>query len=67
LRLSYTLKGAASTKVEVLRMDGRSVASFDASASAQAQDFPVALGQGTYLAVVRSGSIKLVAPFVVAR
>lgn len=67
LRLSYSLEDAASAKIEVLQMDGRSVASFEAPSSVQAQAFPVALGQGTYLAVVRSGSTKLVAPFAVAR
>ena len=67
LRLSYALDGAASARVEVLRLDGSRVASFEAPGSVSGQAFPMMLGQGTYLAVVRSGSIRLVAPFTVAR
>ncbi|MEN9353118.1 MAG: hypothetical protein RL318_443, partial [Fibrobacterota bacterium] len=67
LVLSYALDGAASVKVEVLRMDGRKVASFEATGSAKNQAFPVTLGQGTYLAVVKGAKASLVAPFVVAR
>jgi hypothetical protein len=67
LVLSYALDGTASAKVEVLRMDGRKVASFEATGSAKNQAFPVKLGQGTYLAVVKGAKFNLVAPFVVAR
>lgn len=67
LRLSYSLHEHSAAKVEVLRMDGTRVASFEAPASAAGRAFPVTLGRGTYLAVVRGGSTKLVAPFVVAR
>ncbi|MEN9353117.1 MAG: hypothetical protein RL318_442 [Fibrobacterota bacterium] len=67
LVLSYALDGAASAKIEVLRMDGRKVASFEATGSAKNKAFPVTLGQGTYLAVVKGAKANLVAPFVVAR
>jgi len=67
LVLSYTLEGAASAKVDVVRMDGSKVASFDAPASASAKSFSMNLARGSYLAVVKGGKTSLVAPFAVAK
>jgi len=67
LVLSYALEGAASAKVEVVRMDGSKVASFDAPASASSRSFPMNLARGSYLAVVKGGKTSLVAPFAVAK
>jgi len=67
LVLSYAFEGAASTKVEVVRMDGSKIASFDAPASASSRSFPMNLARGSYLAVVKGGKTSLVAPFAVAK
>jgi len=67
LVLSYALEGAASAKVDVVRMDGSKVASFDAPASASSRSFSMNLARGSYLAVVKGGKASLVAPFAVAK
>lgn len=67
LVLSYVLDGAASATIEVVRMDGTKVASFDGAAKASRATFPMNLARGTYLAVVRNGANRLVAPFAVMR
>jgi len=67
LVLSYALEGAASTKVDVVRMDGSKAASFDAPASASSRLFSMNLARGSYLAVVKGGKTSLVAPFAVAK
>jgi hypothetical protein len=65
--LNYALDGASPVAIEVLRLDGRKVASFDGAASARNLTLPMNLSRGTWLAVVRSGTSKLVAPFAVAQ
>ncbi|MEN9353013.1 MAG: hypothetical protein RL318_338 [Fibrobacterota bacterium] len=67
LILSYALDGAGSATIEVVRMDGAKVASFDGAAKMTNASFPVNLARGTYLAVVRHGASHLVAPFAVMR
>ena len=67
LVLSYALDGAASATIEVVRMDGAKEASFDGAAKASRATFPMNLARGTYLAVVRNGANRLVAPFAVMR
>jgi hypothetical protein len=67
LVLSYALEGVASATIEVVRMDGSRVASFDGAAKMTNASFPVNLARGTYLAVVRHGTSRMVAPFAVMR
>jgi hypothetical protein len=67
LRLNYALGGTSPVAIEILRLDGRKVASFAGTASASNLTLPISLSRGTYLAVVRSGTSKLVAPFAVAQ
>lgn len=65
--LNYALGGASPVAIEILRLDGRKVASFEGTASARNLALPMNLARGTYLAVVRSGTSKLVAPFAVTQ
>ncbi|MEN9354691.1 MAG: hypothetical protein RL318_2016 [Fibrobacterota bacterium] len=67
LTLSYALEGASAAKIDIVRMDGSKVASFDGAAKASNQSFNVSLARGTYLAVVKGGKTNLVAPFAVAK
>ncbi|MEN9352942.1 MAG: hypothetical protein RL318_267 [Fibrobacterota bacterium] len=65
--LNYALGGAAPVAIEIQRLDGRKVAFFAGAASASNLTLPMNLSRGTYLAVVRSGTSKLVVPFAVTQ
>jgi len=66
LVLSYSMAGT-SAKVEVVRLDGSKVASFNAPAVAKNLNLPVSLVRGTYLVVVRGAKATTTAPLVVTR
>jgi len=64
--LSYRLAGS-TVKVEIIRLNGVKVASFDAPAVASDLVVPVTLARGGYLVTVRGGKGFLTAPLVIAR
>lgn len=66
LQISYALAGT-SAKVEILRLDGSKVKSFEAPATATNLQLPVSLSRGTYLVAVRAAGKTVVAPLSVAR
>ncbi|MEN9354781.1 MAG: hypothetical protein RL318_2106 [Fibrobacterota bacterium] len=66
LILSYCLESASEASIEVLRPDGKRVASFGGSARARNLTLPVRLAQGAYLVLVQGGASRFVAPLAVA-
>lgn len=67
LVLTYSVKGA-SAKVDVVRMDGSRVASFQAAPVANGMSYPVKLQSGSYMVIVRGESgNRMVTPLAVTR
>lgn len=65
LVLTYSVKGA-SAKVDVVRMDGSRVASFQAAPVANGMSYPVKLQSGSYMVIVRGESgNRMVTPLAV--
>jgi len=65
LVLTYSVKGA-SAKVDVVRMNGSRVASFQAAPVANGMSYPVKLQSGSYMVIVRGESgNRMVTPLAV--
>lgn len=66
LVLSYSVPGT-SAHIEVVRLNGTKVASFDAASSAKNLSLPVSLTHGSYLVTVKGATSRLVSSLAVAR
>jgi hypothetical protein len=66
LVLTYSVPGTTAN-IDVVRLDGSKVASFQAAAKATNLSLPVSLSHGNYLVTVRGNSSRLVSALSVAR